>query len=276
MARAPITVAGRTCVVTGAASGIGRAFAQRVSAHGSPVVICDWDEEGLEETAGSLSGPYLQRKLDVRDRNAQMVVAAEVKEWAPAPLGVVFNNAGVTVAQLAAQASPEDDEWVIDVNLWGVVHGTRAYLPILLEQDSGAVVNVSSVFGLMGFPAQSAYCASKFAVRGYTESLRHELRDTGVSAVCVHPGGIATNIVDNARFHSDDRGGTDHAAFAADFRKVAKTSPNRAAKTIHQGLEKGRERILIGPDAAAISVLTRLLPVRYYDLFKRLEPLLRP
>lgn len=262
--------------MTGAASGIGRAFAQRLSAHGSPVVICDWNEDGLEETASSLSGPYLQRRLDVRDRNAQMVLAAEVKEWMPAPLGVVFNNAGVTVAQLAASASPEDDEWVIDVNLWGVVHGTRAYLPILLEQGSGAIVNVSSVFGLMGFPSQSAYCASKFAVRGYTESLRHELRETGVRAVCVHPGGIKTHIVDNARFHSDDRGETDHAAFAADFQKVAKTSPESAAKTIHRGLEKGRDRILIGPDAAAISLITRALPVRYYDVFKRLETLLRP
>lgn len=263
-------------MITGAASGIGRAFAQRLSAKGSPVVICDWDEEGLEETAVSLSGPYLQRKLDVRDRNAQMVLAAEVKEWAPAPLGVVFNNAGVTVAQLAAAASPEDDEWVIDVNLWGVVHGTRAYLPILLEQGSGAIVNVSSVFGLMGFPSQSAYCASKFAVRGYTESLRHELRDTGVRAVCVHPGGIATNIVANARFHSDDRGGTDHATWNADFRKVARSSPHKAAKTIHQGLDKGRDRILIGPDAVAVSLLTRLFPVRYYDVVKRLEPIMRP
>lgn len=276
MARAPITVAGRTCVVTGAASGIGRAFARRVSGQGSPVVICDWDEDGLAETAASLPGPYLERRLDVRDRNAQMVLAAEVREWAPAPLGVVFNNAGVTVAQLAADSSPEDDEWVIDVNLWGVVHGTRAYLPVLLEQGSGAIVNVSSVFGLMGFPSQSAYCASKFAVRGYTESLRHELRETGVRAVCVHPGGIATHIVDNARFRSDDRGGTDHDAFAADFRKVARTSPEKAAATIQRGLEQGRERILIGPDAAAISILTRLLPVRHFDLFKRIEPILRP
>jgi NADP-dependent 3-hydroxy acid dehydrogenase YdfG len=275
MAR-PITVAGRTCVVTGAASGIGRAFAQRVSAHGCPVVICDWDEEGLAETAVSLSGPYLERRLDVRDRNAQFVLAAEVKEWAPAPIGVVFNNAGVTVAQLAADASPEDDEWVLDVNLWGVIHGTRAYLPILLEQDSGAIVNVSSVFGLMGFPSQTAYCASKFAVRGYTESLRHELRETGVRAVCVHPGGIKTHIVDNARFRSDDRGETDHAKFAADFQKAARTTPEKAAETIHSGLEKGKDRILIGADAAGISLVTRLLPVRYYDVFKRLAPLLRP
>jgi short-subunit dehydrogenase len=189
---------------------------------------------------------------------------------------VVFNNAGVTVAQLAADSSPEDDEWVLDVNLWGVIHGTRAYLPILLQQGSGAIVNVSSVFGLMGFPSQTAYCASKFAVRGYTESLRHELRDTGVRSVCVHPGGIKTHIVDNARFRSDDRGGTDHAQFAADFQKAARTSPEKAAETIHRGLEKGKDRILIGADAGAISLVTRLMPVRYYDLFKRLEPLLRP
>ena len=132
------------------------------------------------------------------------------------------------------------------------------------------------VVGLIGFPTQSAYCASKFAVRGYTESLRHELRDTGVRSVCVHPGGIKTHIVDNARFRSDDRGGTDHAQFAADFQKAARTSPEKAAETIHRGLEKGKDRILIGADAGAISLVTRLMPVRYYDLFKRLEPLLRP
>lgn len=268
-------VNGRTAVVTGAASGIGRALAQRLAGHGCPVAICDWDEQGLEETAASIAGPVLARKLDVSDRHGQLAFAAAVNEWAPAPLGLVVNNAGVTVSQTAADAAVEDDEWVMNVNFWGVVHGTRAYLPILLGQNSGAIVNVSSVFGLMGFPTQSAYCASKFAVRGYTESLRHELRGSGVRAIAVHPGGIRTNIVRNARFHVDDRGGRDHDAMVRQFAKIARTSPETAAKTIHSGVERGRQRILIGPDAGAISLLTRALPVRYFDLMERGARLVR-
>lgn len=261
---------GRTAVITGAASGIGRALAQRLAAHGSPVAICDWNEEGLEETAASISGPVFARKLDVSDRQAQLQFAAAVQEWAPRAIGLVVNNAGVTVSQTAAEAAVEDDEWVMNVNFWGVVHGTRAFLPIFLQQRSGVVANVSSVFGLMGFPTQSAYCASKFAVRGYTESLRHELKGSGVRATTIHPGGIRTNIVRNARFHVDDRGGTDHAAMAAEFARIARTSPAKAAKTIHVGIEKGKDRILIGPDATAISLLTRSVPVHYFDVVERL------
>jgi NADP-dependent 3-hydroxy acid dehydrogenase YdfG len=268
-------LAGRTAVITGAGSGIGRALAQRLAAQGSPVAICDWNEDGLRETAASISAPVFQRKLDVRDRHAQMGFASEVADWAPAPIGLVVNNAGVTVSQSAAHAAPEDDEWVIDVNWWGVVHGTRAYLPIMLEQGSGVIANVSSVFGLVGWPTQGAYCASKFAVRGYTESLRHELRGTGVRAVTIHPGGINTNIVENARFHVDDRGNTDRSILERDFRKVARTSPAKAAETIQKGIEAGRSRILIGADAVILSLLSRLLPVRYYDVIHRLEPFVR-
>lgn len=217
----------------------------------------------------------LSRKLDVSDRQAQMAFAAEVHAWAPAPIGLVLNNAGVTVSQLAAEASPEDDEWVINVNLWGVVHGTRAFLPILLEQDSGALVNVSSVFGLIGWPTQSMYCASKFAVRGYTESLRHELRGTGVQIASVHPGGIKTNIVKNARFHVDDLGNTDRTVLERDFDLVARTSPHGAAKTIQKGIERGKSRILIGPDASLLSFMSRAAPTRYFDVIKRLEPVVR-
>jgi NADP-dependent 3-hydroxy acid dehydrogenase YdfG len=271
----PTIVDGRTAVITGAGSGIGRAMAQRLAGRGCPVALCDWNEDGLEETVATIDGPVFPRKLDVRDRGAQMAFAAAVREWAPAPIGMVFNNAGVTVSQTAAAGAPEDDEWVIDVNFWGVVHGTRAFLPILLEQDAGAIVNVSSVFGLIGFPTQSAYCASKFAVRGYTESLRHELRETGVRAIAVHPGGIKTHIVDNARFHVDDRGNTDHDALKRDFTKAARTSPERAAEIIHTGVARGRDRILVGPDAGFLSLLTRIAPVRYYDVMKRLEPLVR-
>lgn len=270
----PPTINGRTAVITGAGSGIGRAFAQRLARHGCPVAIVDWNEEGLQETAESIDGPVLARRVDVRDRQAQMVFAAEVAEWAPQPIGVVFNNAGVTATQTIAEAAVEDDDWVLDVNLHGVIHGIRAFLPILLEQDSGVIVNTSSVFGLMGFPGQSAYCASKFAVRGYTEALRHELRGTGVRAITVHPGGIKTNILANARFHSDPSGeGQSHEEAAAQFQKMAKTTPDKAAKIIHDGIEDGKARIRVGADAVAIDWLVRLAPSRYYDLIARLVPL---
>jgi NADP-dependent 3-hydroxy acid dehydrogenase YdfG len=270
-----LIVAGRTAVVTGAGSGIGRALALRLADHGCPVALVDWDEEGLAETVASIDGPVLSRRLDVRDRQGQLSWAAEVREWSDRRIGLVVNNAGVTVSQDVAHASPEDDEWVIDVNLWGVVHGVRAWLPILLEQGDGVIANVSSVFGIVGWPTQSAYCASKFAVRGFTESLRHELRGSEVRAVSIHPGGIATKIVEHARFHVDDRGNTDRRALEEDFRKVARTSPEQAAETIQRGIEAGRERILIGPDAHAISLLARVAPVRYFDVVKRLEPLVR-
>jgi NADP-dependent 3-hydroxy acid dehydrogenase YdfG len=266
------SINGRTAVITGAGSGIGQAVARRLAAHGCPVVLADWNEEGLQDTAESISGPVLSRKLDVRDRQGQMAFAAEAREWAPAPIGLVFNNAGVTVLQGVADASPEDDQWVLDVNYHGVANGVTAFLPILLEQRSGVIANTSSVFGLVGFPHQSAYCASKFAVRGYTEALRQELRGTGVRAVVVHPGGVKTNIVANARFRSDFRG--EHAdveSAARDFATIARTTPEKAAKIIHEGIEKGRSRIRIGPDAVFLDLLVRTAPTRYFDIIERLE-----
>lgn len=274
MSRTPITVDGRTAFVSGAASGIGRAVAQRLAAHGCPVAIADQDETGLEQTAELIAGPVLARKLDVRDRQAQMAFAAEAAEWAPAPLGIVFNNAGVTTAQSVAESSVEDDEWVNEVNFGGVVNGIRAFLPILLRQDSGVIVNTSSVFGLMGWPFQSAYCASKFAVRGFTESLRHELRGTGVRAVAVHPGAIKTNIMRNARCHSDPlQRDLSHDEVVAQFEAIARTTPERAAEIIHRGVKAGKSRILVGPDAVFFDALVRLAPTRYFDVLARLEPL---
>ena len=137
------------------------------------MAIADVDEKGLKETEASLLGPTLARVLDVRDAQAQRDFAAEVRDWAPTPLGAVFNNAGVAVASSVLDANPEDDNWLWDINFHGVVNGTRAFLPILVEQDEGAIVNTSSVFGLAGMPNQSAYCSAKFAVRGFTDSLPH-------------------------------------------------------------------------------------------------------
>lgn len=269
--RAHPPLAGRTAVITGAGSGIGRALAIRLSAHGCPVAIVDNDEATLQETAAMLVGPALERQLDVRDRQGQLVLAAEVSEWAPAPIGAVFNNAGVALSSTVAEASPEDDEWLLSVNFDGVVHGVRAFLPLLLEQGSGAIVNTSSVFGLAGIPHQSAYCASKFAVRGFTESLRHELAGTGVRAITVHPGGVTTNIVRNGRMRSDPRGlGRSREQMAAEFEALTRTTPERAAEIIHRGVDAGKARILVGPDAYLFDALVRIAPTHYYAVLDRL------
>jgi NADP-dependent 3-hydroxy acid dehydrogenase YdfG len=269
-----LPLAGQTAVITGAGSGIGRALAQRLSVHGCPVAVVDADAEALEQTATSLCGPLLAQQLDVRDRQGQFAFAARVREWAPAPIGAVFNNAGVAVSSTVAAAAIEDDEWLHAINFEGVVHGVRAFLPVLLEQGSGAIVNTSSVFGLAGIPHQSAYCASKFAVRGFTDSLRHELHGTGVRAVTVHPGGVKTNIARNGRLHTDPQGlGRSREQMADDFEAVVRTTPERAAEIIHRGVDAGKPRILVGPDAYFFDFITRLSPSHYWSVLSRLERL---
>ncbi|MGH8442783.1 MAG: SDR family NAD(P)-dependent oxidoreductase, partial [Nevskiaceae bacterium] len=160
----------------------------------------------------------------------------------------------------------EDFEWLMGINFWGVAYGTKAFLPMLLAQDEGAIVNISSVFGIISVPTQSAYNAAKFAVRGFTESLRHELRDTGVRAISVHPGGIKTNIVRAQRFYKDPLDGDirDNEQVAARFDRFARTTPEQAAATIVRGIEKGAPRVLIGADAALIDRIQRLMPERYH------------
>jgi NAD(P)-dependent dehydrogenase (short-subunit alcohol dehydrogenase family) len=236
-------VSGRTAVITGAASGIGRSLALRLARHGCPVAIADINESDLNETASAISA--------------------------------VFNNAGVGVASTVMDAVPADDEWLWNINFHGVVNGTRAFLPILVEQDSGAIVNTSSVYGLAGMPAQSAYCAAKFAVRGFTDALRQELRGTGVRAITVHPGGINTNIARNARWHIEPDGGLTREQEIDQFAAMALTQPDRAAEIIHRGVEAGRARILIGPDAYVFDALARLTPSHYYDVLDRLLRLLK-
>jgi NAD(P)-dependent dehydrogenase (short-subunit alcohol dehydrogenase family) len=278
LARKPLRpLAGRPVMITGAASGIGQALARRLSGLGSPVAIADVDEAGLKETARTLPGPALVRVLDVRDAADQRRFAAEVRDWLPtladrAPLGAVFNNAGVAVASSVLDADPDDDEWLRQINFDGVVNGTRAFLPILVEQDDGVIVNTSSVFGLVGMPYQSAYCASKFAVRGFTDALRQELRGTGVRAVTVHPGGIKTNIARSARVRKDPTGqGRSHEQMAAEFEALLRTTPDKAAEIICRGVDRGKARILVGPDAYVFDTLARVAPTHYYDIMVRLE-----
>jgi NAD(P)-dependent dehydrogenase (short-subunit alcohol dehydrogenase family) len=274
----PTPLAGRTAVITGAGSGMGRGLALLLARRGCPVAIFDIDESALAETERLLGGTgerVFPRRLDVADRDQQLALAEEVRAWSPAPLGAVFNNAGVTLSQTIQDVSDEDFRWIVDINFWGVVHGTKAYLPWLLEQNAGAVVNTSSIFGIVAWPTQGTYNATKFAVRGFTEALRHELRETGVLAVAVHPGGVATNIVKSARFYVDDRGAADHDQLQLDFARVARLSPDKAAQIIVRGVERGRGRVLVGSDARAVDLLQRLVPERYFDVVERIEPFIR-
>ena len=214
---------------------------------------------------------------DLRRRRQDRIL----REWLASlpdrpPLAAVFNNAGVAVASSVLDSDPGDDEWLRQINFDGVVNGTRAFLPLLVEQDDGVIVNTSSVFGLAGMPYQSAYCASKFAVRGFTDSLRQELRGTGVRAVTVHPGGIKTNIARSARVRTDPTGlGRSQEQMAAEFEQLLRTTPAKAAEIICRGVDAGKARILVGPDAYVFDTLARVAPTHYYDVMAVLEKRLR-
>jgi NAD(P)-dependent dehydrogenase (short-subunit alcohol dehydrogenase family) len=256
---------GKVAVVTGAGSGIGRALAQQFAAKGCRVAIADINEANLQETAASLKTEVFAQKLDVADRAAVYAFAGAVQQKF-GTAHVVVNNAGVAVSQTVDALEYKDFEWLMGINFWGVVYGTKAFLPMLTAQNDGAIVNISSVFGIIAVPAQGAYNSAKFAVRGFTECLRHELKVAGsnVQSICVHPGGIRTNIVRNARVFKSFDGETDKNVMARQFEQGARTTPDGAAQTIIHGIENGKVRVLIGSDAKMIDWIQRLMPVRYW------------
>ncbi len=258
---------GQVAVVTGAGSGIGRALAQALAARGYRLALAEINPDTLAETARLLPSPPLTRVLDVADRAAVMAFAAEV-EAAFGRVDLVINNAGVALIQPVADTRHEDLEWLMGINFWGVVHGCQAFLPNMLARRSGVLVNISSLYGLIGWPAQTAYCAAKFAVRGYTEAMRHDLHGSGVRAVCVHPGGIRTNIVRAARFTRDDLGRAEAAPLIAEFDRVARTSPAQAAEVILRGIARGDDRVVVGADAKLLSLWQRLRPEGYFGLIR--------
>jgi len=252
---------GKIAVVTGAGSGIGRALARQLHREGCQLYLCDIDAGGLDETRASLQGnaPVDTRLMDVADREAVIAWAADI-EARHSRVDLVINNAGVALLARVEDARYEDTQWLMGVNFWGVVHGTMAFLPLLQRSDQGHLVNISSIFGIVGIPTQSAYNAAKFAVRGYTEALRHEMAGTGLHVCCVHPGGIRTNIARRSRggpegLSADDKG--------AEFEKFARTTPEVAAAKIVRAIEKRKPRLLIGADARYMSLLARLFPARY-------------
>lgn len=260
----------KVVVVTGAASGIGAALAKQLAAKGAKLALSDVDQEGLQKIASSLHVPVMTQVFDVADRAAFETFAKDVKaEFGPTD--VIINNAGVALLQPVQDMQYDDMDWLMKINFWGVVHGVHAVLPDMLERNEGVIVNVSSLFGLMGWPANSAYCASKFAVRGYTETMRHDLQDTKLQIHCVHPGGIKTNIVVNSRFTADDMGQTDKSKTSRDFAKAAMTSAGEAASIIISGIEKNKPRIVVGKDAKFMDWLQRRMPAKHRKVIDRVQ-----
>jgi NADP-dependent 3-hydroxy acid dehydrogenase YdfG len=256
---------GKVAAVTGAGSGIGRALAINLAQQGCNVALSDVNEAGLAETAELLKQYPVKittQKLDVSDKDAFYAWADQVvADHGKANL--VFNNAGVALAGTVGDLSIEDYKWIMDINFYGVLYGTKAFLPHMENAGEGHIVNISSIFGLASQPLMSGYNASKFAVRGLTESLRQDLDIAGscVSTTCVHPGGIKTNIAQSTRFNENSSAitGADADASKADFERLFNTTPDKAAKTIINGVKKNKRRVLIGPDAIAFDLMVRTM-----------------
>ena len=271
---------GSAAAVTGAASGIGRALALALAERGCDLALADRDEAGLQSVAAEIA-KTTQRKVsthrvDVGDPG-QIQDFATAASAAHPGLNIVINNAGVALLGNFNEVDQAQMDWLFDINFWGVVHGTRAFLPILAKQREAHIVNLSSIFGIIAPPGQTAYCAAKFAVRGFSESLRHELAtaNSPVRLSVVHPGGVATNIVRNSRTGT---GITDNARRAESidrFEAMATKSPAAAAYRIIEGIEKNQPRILIGSDARFMDLLQRFRPATYWKvLAKRIQKMM--
>jgi len=256
--------AGGVAVVTGAASGIGAALTAALAARGADLALVDRDSAGLRlvaEAATAAGRKVSQHALDVTDAAAVEALPRAVLA-AHGRASILINNAGVALAGTFEEVRPEDFDWVMDVNFGGTVRMTRAFLPLLRHEPNAALVNISSAFGLIAMPGQAAYCASKFAVRGFTESLRHELAGTSIRVACVHPGGVATPIARNARRAPGvgDRSAEEMIALAE---RLLTMPPAQAAEIILHGIEEGDPRILVGKDAKRADLLQRMFPVSY-------------
>ncbi|MFH5210559.1 SDR family NAD(P)-dependent oxidoreductase [Antrihabitans spumae] len=267
---------GKVAVITGASAGMGRSLAVELARRGAKLAICDLNAAGLEETARQCRALGAEMKVDlinVAERENVLTWADAVAEHFGA-VHYVFNNAGIAFSGTVEKTEFKDFERVMDVDFWGVVNGTKAFLPHLLAAGDGHVVNTSSVFGLFSMPTQSAYNAAKFAVRGFTESFRQEMLFTKqpIKVTCVHPGGIKTDIAKN----STTADGDGLEAFNQLFDRIATTSADSAAKTILKGVERGDAKILVGYDAHALDLLIRLSGSSYQRAFAEIGGRLLP
>jgi short-subunit dehydrogenase len=268
------TIRGAAAAVTGAASGIGRALALELAARGCDLALADRDEAGLQATAAEVGRAASQRvtvhRVDVSEPR-QIADFAQAATLAHPGLNIVVNNAGVALLGQFNEIDQAQMDWLMDINFWGVVHSTRAFLPHLARQREAHIVNLSSIFGIIAPPGQTAYAAAKFAVRGFSESLRHELQMAAspVRLSVVHPGGVATNIVRNSRAGSGVTDNERRAQTIERFDAVAKTTPAAAALRIITGIEKNQPRILIGNDARFMDLLQRFRPGTYWAMLAR-------
>jgi NAD(P)-dependent dehydrogenase (short-subunit alcohol dehydrogenase family) len=261
---------GGVAVITGAGSGMGRCLAQQLAAMGSSLALSDVNEQSLAETVSSLAatrGRVTQHRVDVSKEADVKTFAGEV-ERQHGRATVLFNNAGVGLLGTFEEISLDDFRWLMDINFWGVVYGTAYFLPLLKKEKRAHIVNTSSLLGLFGAVGQSAYCASKFAVRGFTESLRHELQGTTVDVTCVHPGFVRTRIARHAK--TGQRAGPEvREQSLSRFDHIARTDPDVAVAKILRGVEKRAPRVLIGADAYFADIWQRLKPASYWNLLAK-------
>jgi short-subunit dehydrogenase len=270
-------IPGATVAVTGAASGIGRALAIELAARGADLALADRDEGGLQTVAAEIAKTSTRKvslhRVDVGDDEAVASFAREAITAHPT-LNILVNNAGVSLLGLFHEIDQAQMEWLFNINFWGAVHATRAFLPHLASRPASHIVNVSSIFGIVAPPGQTAYSAAKFAIRGFSEALRHELQTSNspVRLSVVHPGGIKTNIVRNSRTGSGIADNERRAKSIDRFDVIAKTSAKDAALRIIKGIERNEPRILIGGDARFMDILQRLRPGTYWNVMaKRIE-----
>ena len=268
-------IEGSAVAVTGAASGIGRALAKELAARGADLALADRDEAGLATVAAEIGNArkVTTHRVDV-SVPSDITAFAEAATSAHPALNIVINNAGVALLGNFTEVDEAQMEWLMNINFWGVVRSTRAFLPHLSRQPAAHVVNLSSIFGIIAPPGQTAYCASKFAVRGFSESLRHELEAAGspVRISVVHPGGVATNIARNSRNGGASFDNARRVEAIERFEKVATKSPTTAAIRIIEGIEKNAPRILIGSDARFMDLLQRFRPATYWaPIAKQIE-----
>ncbi|MFC5478565.1 SDR family NAD(P)-dependent oxidoreductase [Massilia suwonensis] len=265
-----MNVSNRVAVITGAGSGIGRATALALARRGCHLALADIAEEGLKETAWMLANLGVRvttHVLDVADRAAVRALPGVVLD-AHKRVDLLVNNAGVALGGSFEQVAEEDFDWLIDINFNGVVRMTRAFLPLLRQSDEARIVNVSSIYGIVSPPGQAAYSASKFAVRGFSNALRHELEGSTVAVSVVHPGGVATAIARNARVPVDAP--ADEIARGRKLsEKLLRMPPDAAGEIIVRGIERRAARILVGNDAKFVSFLERLAPVAYWRILKK-------
>ena len=262
---------GRTAIITGAASGIGRAVAQCLARRGCHLALADVNEAGLEETARSCAtGTRITyHRLDVSEREA-IAAFPDVVRSAHPRIDLLVNNAGVAVGGTFEQVAEADFDWLIAINFFGVVRMTRAFLPLLKASDDARIVNISSIFGIIAPPGQTAYCASKFAVRGFSESLRQELKGTKIGVTVVHPGGVATSIARNARV-PQTMTREEFSAAVGPVEAQLKLPPAAAAEAIVGAVERRQPRVIVGSDAKVAAMVERLAPVANWEWLQRLR-----